>query len=243
MSASSGDARFLTTRWTVVLDAAAAASPRRRAALDDLARAYWFPLYAYARRKGVARDEAADLVQEHFARILERGDLARVDRERGRFRSWLRGGLDHLLANRHDAERAVKRGGNVVLVSIDADAAESRLALDVVDPRPPERTFEREWARTVLARARSRLADEQTRAGKATVLEALLPALAGDDDAVPHAETAARLGISENHAKVALHRLRRRLGELVRDEVAGTLGPGEDVESELRDLLAALRDG
>ncbi|MBL8861263.1 MAG: sigma-70 family RNA polymerase sigma factor [Planctomycetes bacterium] len=242
-AATSGDARFLTTRWSVVLDAGNVASPRRAAALEDLATAYWFPLYAYARRKGLARDAAADLVQAHFARILEREDLATVDRERGRFRAWLRAGLDHLLANQREAERAQKRGGNAIHVPIDAPGAESRLALDLPDPRPPERTFEREWALTLLGRARERLAAEQAHAGKAAVFEALLPALAGDDDAPPHAAVALRLGISENAAKVALHRLRRRLGELVRDEVAGTLGPGEDVEGELRELLAALGTG
>jgi RNA polymerase sigma-70 factor (ECF subfamily) len=241
MSATTpGDARFLTTRWSVVLDAASAPSPRRAAALEDLARAYWFPLYAYARRRGLARDEARDLVQEHFARILERGDLAAVDRARGRFRAWLRAGLDHLLANERERARAGKRGGGALHVPIDVHAAESRLGVDPTDPRAPERTFEREWALALLARARERLAGEQAHAGKATQFEALLPALSGDENAPPHAATAARLGLGENAVKVALHRLRKRFGELVRDEVAGTLAPGESVEDELRELLAAL---
>lgn len=239
-AATSGDARFLTTRWSVVLEAGSSASPRRTAALDDLARAYWFPLYAYARRSGVARDEAADLVQEHFARIVERGDLATLDPARGRFRGWLLAGLKNLLANRRDHARAAKRGGGALHLSIDPTEAESRLSIDPADPRAPELSFEREWALTVIGRARSRLAAEQARAGKSALHDALAPALAADDDALSHAEVAARTGVTENAVKVALHRLRRRLGELIRDEVAGTLGPGEDVESEIRALLAAL---
>lgn len=239
-AATHGDARFLTTRWSVVLEARGGASPRRTAALDDLARSYWFPLYAYARRSGLARDEAADLVQEHFARILERDDLAAVDPARGRFRAWLLAGLRNLLANRRERSRAQKRGGAHAHVAIDVQDAESRLALDLADPRPAEQTFEREWALTVIARATSRLADEQAHAGKGALHAALAPALGEHDDALPHAEVAARLGVTENALKVALHRMRKRLGELIRDEVAGTLGPGEDVEGEIRALLAAL---
>lgn len=237
---SSGDARFLTTRWSVVLDASTAGSPRRTAALDDLARAYWFPLYAFARRSGLDRDEAADLVQEHFARILERGDLAAADKSRGKFRSWLVAGLAHLLANRRERERAWKRGGGVAHVAIDPVAAEKRLAVDPADARAPEQCFEREWALAVIERATARLRAEQEHARKSALFDALAAALGGHDDAAPHAEIAARLGVTENAVKVALHRLRRRLGELIRDEVAGTLGPGQDVEAEIRDLLRAL---
>ncbi len=237
---TSGDARFLTTRWSVVLDAGSSASPRRAAAPDDLARAYWFPLYAYARRSGLARDEASDLVQEHFARILARDDLSSVDPSRGRFRAWLLTGLKNLLANRCEHARAWKRGGGVEHVAIDPAGAESRLVVDPVDLRPPELSYEREWALTVIERATARLAAEQSHAGKSALFDALAPALGAHDDALPNAEVAARLGLTENAVKVALHRLRRRLGELIRDEVAGTLGPGEDVGGEIRALLAAL---
>lgn len=235
-----GDARFLTTRWSVVLDAGRASSPARTAALDDLARSYWFPLYAFARRSGLAREEAADLVQEHFARILERDDLATVDPSRGKFRAWLLVGLRNALANRRARALALKRGGHIQHVSIDTDAAETRIAIEPADARAPERSYEREWALTVLERAHARLASEQAHAGKSALFEALTPTLGARDDAPPHAEIAVRLDVSENAVKVALHRLRRRLGELIRDEVAGTLAPGEDVQDEIRELMAAL---
>jgi len=237
---TSGDARFLTTRWSVVVAAGGAATPARAAALDDLARTYWFPLYAFARRSGLAREEAADLVQEHFARILERGDLSAVDAARGRFRSWLLAGLKNLLANRREHDSARKRGGDVLHVPIDPVDAESRLALDPADPRTADQSYERAWALVVIERATERLRAEQDHAGKSALFEALVPALGARDDAPPHAEVAARLGVTENVVKVALHRLRRRLGELIRDEVAGTLAPGQDVEAEIQDLLAAL---
>jgi len=241
MSSSFGaDARFLTTRWSVVLDAASVRSPRRSAALEDLAHAYWYPLYAFARRSGLASPEAADIVQDHFARILERGDLAGVDPARGRFRNWLVTGLKNRIADRRAHERAEKRGGNVIHVPIEPLAAEARLAADPPDPRPPERLFEREWALAVIERATARLRDEQDHAGKRALFLALLPSLSAHETAPPHAEVSARLGLSENAVKVALHRMRRRLGELIRDEVGGTLREGEDVEDEIRQLLAAL---
>lgn len=241
MSSSSGaDARFLTTRWSVVLDATGAKSPRRSAALEDLARAYWYPLYAFARRSGLASHEAADVVQDHFARILERGDLAAVDPTRGRFRNWLMTGLRNRIADRREHDRAAKRGGNVIHVPIEPQAAEARFASDPQDPRPLERVFEREWALAVIERATARLRAEQDHAGKQAQYLALLPSLHAQEDTPPHADVARTLGITENAVKVALHRLRRRLGELIRDEVGGTLREGEDVEDEIRQLLAAL---
>ncbi len=239
-SSFSADARFLTTRWSVVLDATGAKSPRRSAALEDLARAYWYPLYAFARRSGLASHEAADIVQDHFARILERGDFADVDPSRGRFRNWLMTGLRHRIADRRAYGRAAKRGGNVIHVPIEPQAAEARLALDPADPRPPERMFEREWALAVIERATERLRAEQDHAGKHALFVALLPALTAHEAAPPHVEVSTKLGITENAVKVALHRLRQRLGELIRDEVGGTLREGEDVEDEIRQLLAAL---
>ncbi len=244
MNASTpGDAGFLTTRWSVVSAAGSADPVRRQAALEDLARAYWFPLYAYARRRGLASDAAADLVQAYFARVLEREDLRAADPERGRFRAWLLAGLRNLLVNERERDRARKRGGGAVPVSIDARDAESRYQLEPADPRTPEQAFERAWALEVLAHAMQRLRDEQAHARKLDLFEALRPALAADDDAPPHAAVAARLRITANAAKVALHRLRRRFGELVRDEVAGTLGPDADLDAELRGLFEALGRG
>ncbi|MFN0244043.1 MAG: RNA polymerase sigma factor [Planctomycetota bacterium] len=226
-----------TTRWSVVLAAGADSA----GALAALCESYWYPLYAFLRRSGHDADEACDLVQGFFAGLLERKDLARVDPARGRFRSFLLVALKHYVVNQRDRARAQKRGGGELPLSLDARDAEARLALDPTDRRPPEKSFEREWALALLDRAMARLAAEQVRAGKSAVFDALRARLSGSDDGdEPQLELAQRLGVTENALRVALHRLRRRYGELVRDEIAQTVSDPADVERELRDLFEAL---
>lgn len=226
-----------TTRWSVVL----AAGADSRDALAALCESYWFPLYAFLRRSGHGPDEAEDLVQGFLTGLLERKDLARVDPARGRFRSFLLAALKNHVANERDRARAQKRGGGAVPLSLDARDAEARLALDPTDRRPSEKSFEREWALALLDRAMARLAAEQARVGKRELFEALRPQLSGaDGESAPQADLARRLSVTENALRVALHRMRRRYGELVRDEIAQTVGDPADVEREMRDLFEAL---
>jgi RNA polymerase sigma-70 factor (ECF subfamily) len=231
---------FLTTRWSVVLAAGGVPSETRRAALDELARAYWYPLYAFARRRGLAADVAADRTQGFFALLLEREDVARADPARGRFRAFLLTAFRHHLADERDKERALKRGGGSALLAIDVGDAEARFVREPVDRDTPEAAFERAWVAEVLARAFARLREEQDRIGRAALFDLLRPALAAEDDAPRFAAVAAELGTTENAVKVAAHRLRKRYGELLRDEIAATVSdPGDpaEVEAELRALF------
>lgn len=232
--------RFLTTRWSVVLAAGATPSPRRRAALEELCASYWYPLYAFARRRGAARDEAGDLVQGFFALLLEKDDLRLADPARGRFRAFLASAFHHFVVNERQKARAAKRGGGRACASIDVADAEARFGSDFAREESPERAFERAWAREVLARALQRLEAEQVHAQRGALFEALRPALVADEDAPAHADVAQRLGTSENAVKVALHRLRKRFGELVRDEVSATLEDDADVDAELALLFEVL---
>lgn len=229
---------FQTTRWTLVRAAGGTPAPERRIALETLCRTYWPPIYAFLRRQGESAEQAEDLTQAFFARLLERDDLGMADPERGRFRSFLLGALRHFLANEHERARAAKRGPRPL--SLDsATLGELEGGLEPASAATPEREFERTWATAVLQRGRARLAEEQESAGKGAQWRALEPYLAGRDERGHGAALAASLGISENAVRVALHRLRRRFGELVRDEVRETVGPGE-VEDEVGELLRAL---
>jgi RNA polymerase sigma-70 factor (ECF subfamily) len=224
-----------------VLAVGASDALARTAALEELCGAYWYPLYSYLRRAGRNADDAADLVQQFFAMLLERRDLERADPARGRFRSWLLTALRNFSANERERQRTLKRGGGRAPRSFDAERADSRYASEPADRHSPEQHFERAWAQSVLERALERLAQEQERIGRSAHFDALLPALSEQHDAEPHAAVAQRLGVSENALKVALHRLRKRLGELVRDEVAATLSDPSELDDELGRLFEALR--
>jgi RNA polymerase sigma-70 factor (ECF subfamily) len=231
---------FHTTRWSVVLAAGGAPSPARKEALEELCGAYWYPLYAYLRRGGRSSADAADLVQQFFALLLERGDFGQVDQNRGRFRAWLITALRHFVANQDRARRALRRGGGVRLMRFDVEQADSRWCAEPADGRSPEQAFDCDWALGVLARALEQLRAEQDRIGRLAHFEALYPALTAEEDAAPQAEVARRLGVSATAVKVALHRLRRRLGELVREQVLATLADPGELEEELGRLLEAL---
>ena len=236
---------FLTTRWSIVASAGrqrAGEPPPAdvRAALSELCAAYWPPLYAFAGRQGSPPDEAADLVQDFFARLLEKGDLADADPQRGRFRAWLLTAFRHHASNVRDKARAQRRGGGKAPLPLDTADAESHYGPQLADPRTPEAEFERRWALLVLDRALAALATEQERAGKAREMEALRPFLVAGEEGAPYAQIATTLGRSEGAVKVAVHRLRRRYGELLREEVAGTLADPREVEEEIAALMAAL---
>jgi RNA polymerase sigma-70 factor (ECF subfamily) len=227
-------ALFKDTRWSLVLGA----RDRDDRALAGLCRAYWYPLYAFVRRRGHSPEDARDLTQEFFARLLEKEWLAAVDPQRGRFRSFLLAAMSHFLANEWDRARAQKRGGDQVFVPIDVATAEGRLGREPsTDGSDAERAFERRWALTLLERALERLRAEQDDAGRAR-FERLKELLVGDGGG--YGAAAASLGISEGAVKVAVHRLRRQYREAVRREVAQTVLDPESLEDELRALMAAL---
>jgi RNA polymerase sigma-70 factor (ECF subfamily) len=211
-----------------------------RAALEELCRDYWFPLYAFVRRRGYSTHEAEDLVQGFLADLLERGDLAALDQSKGRFRSFLRAACEHYLCNRLDHDRAAKRGGGVTIVTIDRLAIEERYGREPAHDVTPERLFERHWALTLLARVLERLEAESARSGKSALFERLRPVLQGDDLAPSHRAIGDALGMTEGAVRIAAHRLRARYRELLVEEVARTTNDPADVDDEIGSLLAAL---
>ncbi len=237
--APGGAESFATTRWSIVLAADRGASPHSTDALAQLCQSYWYPLYAYVRRRGHDAHEAADLTQEFLTRLLEKHDLRLADPQRGRFRSFLLGSLNHFLANEWRAARAAKRGGGLKNLSLDFEAGESRYHLEPADETSPEKIFERRWAMTLLQRATDRLAAEWADAGKASQFEQLKPILGGDESKT-YAEIAAALDMTEGAVKVAVHRLRKRCRELLREEIAQTVTQESDVAEELRHLFNAI---
>lgn len=231
-----GDPRFLTTRWSLV--AAAADSERAREALGQLAQAYWFPLYAYARRLGVAAHESEDVVQSFFARLLETGDLAKVVRGEARFRAFLRAALRHFVANRRAEDRAEKRGGGRVALDVDLGVAESRFVAECAGREAdPEAVFERVWACELVARALASLEAEYRGTGRGDVFDALRGELEGAGDP---AATAARAGLEPGAYRVAVHRLRRRFRDALIEEVNDTVRDPDDAAAELDAVLRAL---
>jgi RNA polymerase sigma-70 factor (ECF subfamily) len=231
---------FATTRWTLVRAAQDGAAPEARAALADLCAAYWYPLYAFIRRQGHDAEQSRDLTQELFARLLEKNGLAGVDRSKGRFRSFLLAACQHFLSNARDRARAQKRGGGRQLLPIDLAAGEQRYGCDPGHDETPERLFDRRWAMALLEQVLARLRQEHEDAGKGRLFAALKDHLTGEGGP-SHAELAAELGLSAGAVKVAVHRLRRRYRELLRDEIAHTVTGPAEVEDEVRDLFAALR--
>lgn len=235
-------AAFATTRWTLVRRAAGSDTTEVRVALEELCRAYWRPVYAFVRRLGRNPHDAQDLTQEFFARLLAGPALGGVAPEKGRFRSFLLAALKHFLANEWDKARALKRGGGIVIVPLDAADTDAGLpGLEVSAPESgAERAWDRQWALTLLERVLDRLRDEHGAAGKSEQFDCLRPTLTAERNALPYAEIGRRLGLSEGAVKVAVHRLRARYRELLRLEVAGTLEEPGQVEAELRELFRAL---
>jgi len=217
----------------------AAGRGESRPALEDLCRGYWYPLYAFARRRGESHDGAADLVQGFFAQLLERGDLADVAPDKGRFRSFLLASLSHHMSGERDRERALKRGGGHETLRIDFADADTRFASEPAHEESPEKLFTRNWALELIARAFDVLAAEQSTADQRRWFEALRSELQGSSDE-RHAAIAERLGANEGAVRTAAHRLRKRWRELLRAEVAGTVADPADVDDEIRGLFAAL---
>jgi RNA polymerase sigma-70 factor (ECF subfamily) len=228
-----GSGRFPTTSWSLVAAAGKKATPSSRQALEILCQRYWKPVYVYVRRRGYPADEARDLTQGFFERLLTKNDLFSVTPERGRFRSWLLTCVRNYLANEWDHARTKARGGGVAPLSIDAMTAEERYRLAPSDTSTPERLFERHWALTLMERALDALRTEHEERGVLSRFEALKMFLEGDSSGPPYKEVADALGMTEGNVKVAVHRLRRRYGELLRAEIAQTIERAEDIEGEI----------
>jgi RNA polymerase sigma-70 factor (ECF subfamily) len=233
--------RFASTRWSVVAAAGRRESPEARAALAILCQSYWYPLYAYARRRLASPDDAQDLTQEFFARLLEKDYLQAADPSRGKFRSFLLTAFQRFLTKEHARAAAQKRGGDRRPLSLDFQHGEQRYCHEPADASTPESLYQRRWALTLLEQTLARLRQEFARAGKERLFEALKWTLTGDGAGEPYEHIGRDLGLSEAAVKTAAHRLRRRYQELLRAEVAQTVASPEEVEDELRDLFAAVR--
>jgi RNA polymerase sigma factor (sigma-70 family) len=234
-------AGFTPTHWSVVLAAAGRAdSTHARDALEKLCRNYWLPIYVFVRRQGHTPHDAQDLTQEFFARLLGKNYLAGVQREKGRFRSFLLASVKHFLANEWDKANAQKRGGGRVPISIDTTLGENSFRIEPADALTAEKIYERRWALALLEQVLRRLREEYTRDGKEKQFNELKSTLTEGSRTVPYAEIATRLRTSEGAVKVAVHRLRQRYRELLRAEIADTVANPAEVDDEIRNLFAAL---
>ena len=240
-SRQAGGKSFTTTHWSLVLAAGHGSRPDAATALATLCETYWYPLYYYVRRRGYRAEEAQDLTQEFFVKLLEKGYLKVADPDRGRFRSFLLASLNHFLANEWDRARARKRGGKVL--SLDIEGAESRYSLDPADDLTAEKLFERRWAMTLLDLVLARLREEFAREGRERVFERLKDFLGGAAAEAPYRQAAADLDMTEAAVKMAVHRLRRQYRRLLRAQIAQTVVSPEEIDDEIRHLFAALDSG
>jgi RNA polymerase sigma-70 factor (ECF subfamily) len=230
---------FATTHWTVVLAAGRQRSPQAARALEELCRTYWFPLYAYVRRRGHTKEDAEDLTQAFFARLLEKNFLAGLSSEKGKFRAFLLVSLKHFLANEWDKARTQKRGGGSVPLSLDWQTADTQFQVAATNAPSPDKAFDREWALALLARVITRLQTECAAEGKGRLFEQLKTFLTDGQAATAQREIAGVLGLEASAVRVAAHRLRKRYRQLLRDEIAHTLADAAMVEEEMRALFGA----
>ncbi|MDA1230557.1 MAG: sigma-70 family RNA polymerase sigma factor [Planctomycetota bacterium] len=233
--------RFATTQWSLVLEAGRRTNPDADAALESLCGVYWFPLYAFARRRGCSPDDAADLTQEFFSRLIEKSFLETADPERGRFRTFLLTIFQRFLAKEYDRSQAAKRGASQTRLSIDFNDGEMRYAGGLTDEQTPERIFERHWALTLLQRVVDQLRTEYQTRDKAVLFEQCRSFLVGSQLVGEYAQVAQTLKMTEGALRVAVHRLRERYRELLRNEIAGTIADEASIDDELNYLRQAIR--
>jgi RNA polymerase sigma factor (sigma-70 family) len=231
---------FATTHWTVVLAAGRSGQPQGEAALADLCRIYWYPLYAYVRRGGYAPTDAEDLTQGFFLHLIQGNAVARADRNKGRFRSFLLGALNHYLADAQARAQTQKRGGGWLAISIDGAEAEERYRLEPVDAWSPDRLFERQWALALLDQVFQRLEKAESEAGRGAVFERLRQFVAFAGGAQPYAEVAQALGMTEEAVKKAVQRLRHRYQQLFRQEICQTVENPTEVDAEIHYLCETM---
>lgn len=230
---------FVTTRWSVILSASERGTAQSAEALEELCRTYWFPLYAFVRRRGHAKADAEDLVQAFFARFLSKNYLAGLSAERGRFRAFLLASLKNFLANEWKKSQRLKRGGGDTVLSLDWETAETKFQVADTTEQSPDKAFDREWAVALLAHVIDRLRAECAAEGKARQFDQLKVFLTAGKGAVPHADVAKALDMDEGAVRVAAHRLRKRYRELLRAEIAHTLSDPAQVDEEMRALFGA----
>ena len=240
MPADRGRRGFATTQWSLILAAADPVSTRAEPALATLCEIYWLPVYAFVRRTGASVDDARDLTQAFFLKVVEKGYFKEARRDRGRFRTFLLTSVRHFLANEYDAAHAIKRGGGAVHLPLEFDDGERQYLLEPVEHETPERVYERRWALTVLDRALTRLGARYTGPDRRKTFLALRPLLTGHDPD-SYAAVAVSLNVTEGALRVALHRLRKSFSAVLRDVVAETVEAPDDVDTELQNLLAVVR--
>lgn len=243
MSTSAPEVRqpvFVTTHWSVVLAAGRSDTTRSRDALARLCQTYWYPLYAYIRRRGYSAHDAQDLTQDFFARILEKHSIARADPQRGRFRSFILTAMNHFLGQEFEKSRAQKRGSGLEVFSLDLARAEQRYDLEPAVSETPDKDFDKKWALALLETVMTQLEAEYKRENKSDLFNALKQTLTGSRESQPYAELAEMLGMTEPAIKVTVHRLRKRYRELLQTEIANTVSSADEVKEEMRHLFAAL---
>jgi len=225
-----------------VLAAGRRSAPQADAALEELCRIYWYPLYAYVRRQTPTREDAEDLTQSFFARFLEKNYLEKLNSEKGKFRAFLLASLKHFLANEWDKANSLKRGGGTAPLSLDWQDADTRYQIEPADNLSPDKIYDRAWAVTLLERVIQHLRDENEAGGNSKLFEQLKPFLMVGKSAIPYSESAEVLGMTESAVRVAVHRLRRRYRELLRAEISQTLSDPGQVEEEVRALFSAFAE-
>ena len=236
-----GASAFPETRWTIILQARSEDDPAAGEALSQLCSAYWYPLYAFVRRRGYASEEARDLTQEFFAHLLENRRFAAADQERGRFRSFLLKSLQRFLSDCADRQHAAKRGGGMTMVPLEWEGAETTLARSLGHDETPERLFEREWATALIGRVAADLRCAFEREGRSAQFDRLKQFLPGFGGDLSYAQAATEMGVSEGALKIAVHRLRRRYRDLFHAEVSRLVADPKDCDGEVQYLLRALR--
>jgi RNA polymerase sigma-70 factor (ECF subfamily) len=231
---------FPATQWTVVLAAGGTPSLESAAALERLCSSYWYPLYAFVRRRGHSPPDAQDLTQEFFARLLEHNWIAHANRHKGRFRSFLLMAMKRFLSKEWDKVKTLKRGGQVRLVPLQLDTAETRYTREPADTRTPEQVFEEQWALVLLDSVLNRLRNDYGQEGKGALFHTLEPCLIGSREAQPYAALAAELGMTEGAVKMAVCRLRERYRACLKEEIGHTVASPAEMDEELRHLFRVL---
>ncbi|MEM6469187.1 MAG: sigma-70 family RNA polymerase sigma factor [Planctomycetota bacterium] len=232
-----GAAQFATTHWTEIFSASENDSAARDA-LDRLCERYWYPLYAFLRRSGHPPDRAEDYVQDFFEELIRRRSWSSADPSRGRFRTFLLAACQNHVRKLHRSEQALKRGGGKTMLSFSLESGETRFEAEPAIEDDPSKAFDRQWAMHLIETALARLADEMHDSGRGDRFEVFKPFFAPGADPPSYAKVAEKLDISEGNVKVAVHRLRRKFADYLRDEVAATV-PNDEIESELSDLIRA----
>jgi RNA polymerase sigma factor (sigma-70 family) len=234
---------FVTTQWTVVLAAGHGHASQARRALEELCRLYWYPLYAYARRQGYSNEDAEDLTQGLFARLLgaERNCFKELSSEKGRFRAFLLAAFKHFMANEWDHAHRQKRGGGVPALPLDFQGADDRYQIEPADQLSPDKLYDRAWAVALLEQVISRLREEARAEGKAELFELVKPFLMAGSASIPYAEATTQVGISEGTLRVTVHRLRKRYRQLLREEISETLAEPGNADEELVALFSAFQ--